>query len=249
MEPARIFDELFTRARDTDEFEYACALLRVRGMEDAGWDPLDETASLFNDIASLLQTPLNDYARIRLGLLLYAHLTEVDAIYLILVNMVEITAGERYTMDPFQDLYRPAGRPRYEQYPPSAKRVVEHVKERAAARGCDELVELLDWFFNDAVRNAFFHSDYVLFRDEFRSREGRFIGKDSVSSSSMKIDDIVDLINRGMTFYQAFIEKYDMHRGSYTKEKHIRGRIGADGSQQDVTLMASPERGLYGFRG
>jgi hypothetical protein len=197
VDAAEIFDDLFTRARQADEFEYACALLRVRGMEDVGWDPLEETAALFNDVGSLLQAPLNDYARIRLGLLLYSHLTEVDAIYLILVNMVEITAGERYTMDPFRDLYRPADRPRYEQYPPSAKRVVEKLKERAADRGHDELVELLDWFFNDAVRNAFFHSDYVLFRDEFRSREGTFV-KDGVRSAIMKLDEIVDLINRGM---------------------------------------------------
>jgi hypothetical protein len=168
---------------------------------------------------------------------------------LILDNMVEITAGERYSMDPFHDLYRPARRPRYEQYPPSAKRVVERVKERASERGCDKLVELLDWFFNDAVRNAFFHSDYVLFSDEFRSREGTFVGTDGVRSSSMKLDAIVDLINRGMSFYQAFIETYEKHRGGYTEEKQLRGRIGADGSEQDVTLMASPERGLYGFRG
>jgi hypothetical protein len=249
VDAARIVDELFTRARDADEFEYACALLRVRGMEDVGWDPLEETAALVNDIASLLHAPLNDYARIRLGLLLYSHLTEVDAIYLILVNMVDITAGERYSMDPFHDLYRPAGRPRYEQYPPSAKRVVERVKEKASSRGCEELVELLNWFFNDSVRNAFFHSDYVLFGDEFRSREGTFIGEDGVRSSSMKLDAIVDLINRSMAFYQAFIETYENHRGAYTEDKQIRGRTGADGSEQDVTLMASPERGLYGFRG
>jgi len=171
------------RGTERMKFEYACALLRVRGMEDVGWDPLEETATVFNDIGSLLQAPLNDYARIRLGLLVYSRMTEVDAIYLILVNMVEITARERYRMDPFHDLYRPAGRARYEQYPPSAKRVVKRVKERAAARGCDELAGLLDWFFNDAVRNAFFHSDYVLFGDEFRSREGTFIAKDGVRSS------------------------------------------------------------------
>jgi hypothetical protein len=40
MDPGRIFDDLFVRARQADEFEYACALLRVRGMEDFGWDPL-----------------------------------------------------------------------------------------------------------------------------------------------------------------------------------------------------------------
>jgi hypothetical protein len=122
MDAARIFDDLFGRAREIDEFEYACALLRVRGMEDFGWDPLEETAALFNDIGSLLEAPLTDYARVRLGLLLYSHLTEVDAIYQILANMIEITAGERYVMDPFHDLYRPPDRPRYEQYPPSAKK-------------------------------------------------------------------------------------------------------------------------------
>jgi hypothetical protein len=58
VDAAEIFDDLFTRAREADEFEYACALLRVRGMEDVGWDPLEETAALFNGIASLLQAPL-----------------------------------------------------------------------------------------------------------------------------------------------------------------------------------------------
>jgi hypothetical protein len=249
MDAARIFNDLCGRAREIDEFEYACALLRVRGMEDFGWDPLEETAALFNDIGSLLEAPLTDYARVRLGLLLYSHLTEVDAIYQILGNMIEITAGERYVMDPFHDLYRPPDRPRYEQYPPSAKRVVERLKERATARGFDELVSLVDWFFNDAVRNAFFHSDYVLYRDEFRSREATFVGADGIRSPSMKIVEIVDLINRSMVFYQAFIDVYEKHRGSYREDKQVRGRIGADGSEQDVTLLASEERGLYGFRG
>jgi len=45
--------------------------------------------------------------RIRLGLLLYSHLTEADAIYHIIFNLIEVSAGERYLMDPFYDLYRP----------------------------------------------------------------------------------------------------------------------------------------------
>lgn len=249
MEAARIFDDLFTRARESDEFEYACALLRVRGMEDYGWDPLTETAALFNDIGSLLEAPLNDYARLRLGLLLYSHLTEVDAIYEMLLNLIEITAGERYTLDPFHDLYTPTGQPRYEQYPPSAKKVVKRLKEKAAERGFAELVLMLDWFFNEAVRNAFFHSDYILHGDEFRSREGTFLGADGVRSSSMKLEAIADLINRGMVFYPAFIDVYERHRGSYREDKQVRGRFGAGGEEIDLTLLASEERGLYGFRG
>lgn len=59
---ARIIDGLFSRAREVDEFEYASTLLRVRGMEDYGWDPLVETDALFENIVSLLHAPLNDYA-------------------------------------------------------------------------------------------------------------------------------------------------------------------------------------------
>jgi hypothetical protein len=249
VDAGRIFDDLFNRARNTDEFEYASALLRIRGVEDAGWDPLEETRDLFYDIASLLEAPLKEYARLRLGLLLYSHLTEVDAIYQILANMIEITGGERCVIDPFHDMYRPAGRPRYEQIPPSAKRVVERGKERAKERGIDEVVELLDWFFNDAVRNAFFHSDYVLYEDEFRSREAWFVDKDGARSRSIKIPEIVELINCSMTFYQSFIAVYVKHRRSYQKDKQVRGRIGARGAVEDVTLLAHEEHGLYGFRG
>lgn len=219
-------------------------------MEDFGWDPLLETGALFNDIGSLLEAPLNDYARLRLGLLLYSHLTEVDAIYEMLANLIAISGGARYTMDPFQDLYTPAGRPRYEQFPPSAKRVVRRLREQAEAGGFDEVVELLDWFFNDAVRNAFFHSDYVLYQDEFRSREGSFVDDNGVRTSSMKLERIADLINRGITFYQAFIVVYERHRGSYQEDKQVRGRFGAGGEEIDITLLASEDRGgLYGFRG
>src|SRR5437899_2068863 len=44
-------------------------------MEDAGWDPLEETERLYEDVGSLMQAPLHAYAPIRLGLLLYSHLT------------------------------------------------------------------------------------------------------------------------------------------------------------------------------
>jgi hypothetical protein len=250
VEAERIFEELFTQARETDEFEYASTLLRLRGMEDAGWDPLMETAALFDDIGSLLDAPLNDYARLRLGLLLYSHLTEVDAVYQMLLNLIEITAGERYVIDPFLDLYMPPGRPRYEQYPPSAKRVVKRLREKAEERGFGEIVELLDWFFNDAVRNAFFHSDYVLYGDEFRSREATFVSDNGIRSSSMKLEAIADLVNRAATFYQSFMETFEKHRGSYHEDKQVRGRFGAGGEEIDITLMASVERGgLYGFRG
>jgi hypothetical protein len=244
--PIDVLDELFNAARAADEFEYACALLRIRGMESPGWDPLLETQALFNDITGLLDAPFTDHARMRLALLLYSHLTEVDAIYRILANLLNITAGERYVMDPFQDLYftRRDG----EHFPPSAKKVVDNLRQLASDRGYPRVAALVDSFFNDAVRNAFFHSDYILWEDQFRTGEGTFVTAGG-RSSSMTFEELADLISRAMAFFQAFVDAYLHHRRSYTADKTIRGRFGADGSEVDITLMADVERGLYGFRG
>ena len=35
---------LFEAAKSADEFEFGCTLLRVRGLEDVGWDPFVETS-------------------------------------------------------------------------------------------------------------------------------------------------------------------------------------------------------------
>jgi hypothetical protein len=245
---ADVFDQLFNQAREADEFEYVCALLRIRGMEDEGWDPLEETQRLYDDIGSLMQAPLHDFARIRLGLLLYSHLTEVDAIYMILANMIEITAGERCVMNPFHDLYRTRGA-FADRVPPSARAVMERLKERATERGFSELVELLDSFFNDAVRNAFFHSDYILHGDEFRSREARFIDENNVRTSALKLPLILDLINRSTSFFHDFMTVYVAHRLSYKESKVVRGRFGPGGTYEDITLLVHPTGGVYGFRG
>lgn len=247
MDAGEILDRLFNQAREADEFEYICALLRIRGVEDEGWDPLEETQRLYDDVGSLMQAPLHDYARIRLGLLLYSHLTEVDAVYIILANMVEITAGERCVMNPFDDLYRTQGA-FGDRIPPSARRVVNRLKERAAERGYDELVQLLDSFFNDAVRNAFFHSDYILHEDEFRSREARFVDENNVRTSALKLHVILDLINRSATFFHDFVHTYGAHRLSYKESKVVRGRIGPGNAHEDITLLVHPTGGVYGFR-
>jgi len=194
-----------------------------------------------------MQAPLHDFARVRLGLLLYSHLTEVDAIYMILANMVEITAGERCVMNPFQDLYRPR-RSFADRVPPSARAVVERLKERAIERGFPALVALLDSFFNDAVRHAFFHSDYILHGDEFRSREARFIDEDNIRTSALKLPVILELINRSASFFHDFMTVYVAHRLSYKESKVVRGRFGPGGAYEDITLLVHPTGGVYGFR-
>jgi hypothetical protein len=61
-------------------------LLRVRGLQDAGWDPFVETHQLVDDLMTLIGAPLIGHTKARLGLLLYSHLTEVGSMYEMLAN-------------------------------------------------------------------------------------------------------------------------------------------------------------------
>ncbi|KPK42896.1 MAG: hypothetical protein AMJ78_00610 [Omnitrophica WOR_2 bacterium SM23_29] len=247
MDPKTILNKLFLKAKSKDEFEYICALLRIRGMESAGWDPFEETQHLFNDIVLLSQAPLKGDTQVRLLLFIYCHITEVDAIYCVLENMLRTIEGERCSIAPFRHLY---GRRKniLDSRPPSAKQVVQALQQHTQKLNEQELSDLLTWMFNDQVRNAFFHSDYTIFKDEFRSREANF-RTNNVITKSMKINDLIELINRGLNFFQGFMSTYYEHRLSYKEPKIIYGRIGANGGSEPVELLVSSNGGgVFGFK-
>lgn len=246
-----VLDSFFTKAKSKDEFEYACALLRISGMECPGWDPLKETHLLIADMLGLMGGPLREDTKIRLALLTYCHLVEVDAIYGILKNMLRVLQNERCSIEPLWEQYRSKKKGRKSRLegviPPSAKAVIKDIQQHALKLGENDTAGLLEQIFDDEVRNSFFHSDYILYQDEFRSREGRF-RKGNIISSSMKISDLIDLVNRTLGFYRAFMECYQKHIRSYTEPKVVPGRILNDQSVRvRITLLADPHRGLYGF--
>ena len=236
---------LFETAKAKDEFEFACTLMRVRGMEDLGWDPFVETHQLVTDLMTLLGAPLVAYTKVRLGLLLYSHLTEVGSMYEILANLTRVIAGERYAIDPFFDHY-----PRNRQGEPqflSTPGKVRALKEMLNATGQPALVEVLDWFFNASVRNAFAHADYTLHEESFRARSERFeLG--GIQTPELPLTVLADLLNRALAFYGEFMREHDEQRGCYQANKVIAGRIVEGSEPVPVELLADPDRGLYGFR-
>ena len=82
-------------------FDFACALIRVGGWQSAGWDPLEESIEVLDDLMKLAGLDLQDghftdslKTKIRLFLISYAHLTETDAPYDVLANLLRIRAGQ-----------------------------------------------------------------------------------------------------------------------------------------------------------
>ncbi len=237
----RVLDKLFDRAKGVDEFEYVCALLRIRGSEDAGWDPLGESQRAINDYIALIEAPLRGDTRLRLALLVYSHVLETDAVYEVVENMLSITKGTRCSTSPLAHLYDRRRKSLVQPTrPPSAKKVVNYVRDHARQNGEDELAAVLEKMFNEEIRNAFFHSDYVLYKDEFRIRHGRF--------KSIKISELQDVINSGVRFFQAFLYVWTHHRLSYKESKVVRGRFGPNEAPEDIELLVHPTAGVYGFR-
>ncbi len=242
-----ILDGVFRRACQKDEFEYICSLLRVRGIEAPGWDPFAETQLMFNEMTSLIQSPLRPETSVRLALLLYCHLVEADAPYEILSNLFSTIAGDRYNADPFRSLYRKKGKGLWKQpVPPSVPMKIRCLCEAAEKQGVSELPRLLNWMFNDVVRNAFVHSDYTIHDGEFRVRNALFRRGD-VLEQMIDLKSLINVVNRGLAFFNGFIQVYTNHRLSYKENKKIVGRMGHNEEYVEIEVHGDPEHGLCGF--
>lgn len=250
-EARQVFDRLFTTAKSVDEFEYVCALLRIRGYEDEGWDNLSETHELFRDIMALSAAPLLDLTRVRLGLLLYCHITEAEPIYTVIENMLRVCEGDRVITDPYPDIQDKKTKSRnglIKGRPQSTSAVVAKLKAHARSLNMSDLAALLDSFFDSSIRNAFFHSDYILFSDEFRSRKSWFLQPNGSYGQTIKLSEVLVKVDQAVSFYSEFIKVLSSHKHSYKASKVVKGRFASDGSVIDVELMADKKRGVYGFK-
>jgi hypothetical protein len=94
-----------------DIVRYFASLLRVLGVEDKGWDPYSESRDLLNDLNRLMKIKLpkrkfpdGERTMWRLGLLLYAHIIEMDAPYEVITNLLRFRVGKGYSPNPYFDL-------------------------------------------------------------------------------------------------------------------------------------------------
>jgi hypothetical protein len=243
-EPYKVFPPLFRAAQEADEFEYCCALLRIRGMEAAGWDPTEESLALMHQVVSLIQAPLDRQLVFRLSLFLYSHATEMADIYNVPMNMLRITAGERYSMEPFGQLPKlpkaPTGDPLNE--------CVRHLVQHARNAGWSDVADLYEFFFVRQVRNAFFHSDYALGSTSFNIKHGEYAKVGGMLQRAIPYDWLTPKLEVGINTALALLSLLAEAARAYTTNKIVHGRLGHGSTIIPIELTADPEHGLTGFR-
>ncbi len=258
-DPYVVLKDLFQKAQQIDEFEFCCTLLRIRGAQDPGWDPLIESDHLIHQTIATISSPIDETFRRRLMLLLYCHLCEMDEMYRVVANLIRVCQGGRYHLDAVN-----SGKKLEPEWGKAHDCMGDALRVAIMAReaGFDKVGDIFEAAMIRPVRNAFFHSQYTLYEDEFRltnapllSGKGVRIGYiDDRGAPYNALTAIVPFewlcarIQLAVDLSLAVMNLVTESRASYKQSRIVRGRFGSGGSSVDLTLLAD-ENGLYGFSG
>lgn len=234
-----IFNALFSRAFEISPFDALCSMLRVDGISSANWDPFEESRKAFDDFNWMLDISMENKRYdccYRIGLLNYCHAIEMTAPHEIIANILRSILKEGFVIDPFDHLVYRDKKKLFSYVPPSAKRKFDHIKVLARKAGESGLVDKIDLFFDENIRNAFSHSDYILTDEHFRYRKDGF-------TREILLGDLNKKIEACFGFYGAFIY---LHRKwlkelAKTKKYHKWPRY------EVLEILSSDESGVYGF--
>lgn len=238
-------------------FEFVCVLTRAGGMHDADWDPWYESRATLDDLGKLtalelLDPPFHNPARtrVRLTLLSYCHLTEMDFPYWLIANLLRLRLGDKYDMAPFRDLYtrpRRSTTPIMKMRPPSPAKKMGRIKKLAQDAQLASVADALDSIYEPEIRNAVYHSDYTLSEGELRLLSHSRLSKQAgCFTPVVEWRELSDIFARMFAFHSALFSLYERSMNSFGsfKDKIVPYDLHYKGLLQ---LLFSDAR-LIGFR-
>lgn len=235
-------DNLFLKAKQIDEFEFGCTILRIRGIEGPGWDTYIQSYNNFIRLTEIMNNETDFEKQAVLMLQLYVQCTEVSDIYNILINLIRVSNGDRYSFSPFnQNLYSSRINSRY----PQGK--ILRVKEQSKLRYNNKLADLFEFLYVRQVRNAVSHSDYTIYDGKFRIISGEGVNINQVITSEIPFEWLVPRVNAAINTCLVIYNNIIDHIKSYQEDKIISGRLGHGGSYTSIQLIAD-KNGLKGFK-
>jgi hypothetical protein len=181
---------------------YFASLLRIVGMEDRGWDPFLESRAILKDLNAVMQTNLPDgtfpdkeMTVWRMGLLMYSHVVEMDAPYEVITNLLRFRLGKGYSPNPYYFLLDSVQKRRFKKsgiYPKQKIQIIKKLSNEAQL----SVGDIFDEFYNNDLRNAISHSDYILTDEEFRCRNGT----GAVGAFRIPLNELNEIITKSKLF-------------------------------------------------
>jgi hypothetical protein len=202
---------LFQAARQRDEFSFLFAVLGFNsGEEDAGWQPINETHALARDLLGLLNGPLHDDAKARLALFLYCHIIEANFLYHCLYNLLLTIEGQQPPkVFNFLDKYK-------DGIPPSVSAKLSDIKAKANVQKFQGINDIFEEIVRSDIRNAFFHSDYILFDGALRLKHRAPV--------LIPLSEVFQLVQKTIDFFETFMQLRNDSLRSFQPGYRITGR-------------------------
>lgn len=230
---------LIQKALDKSSFSLLCTLLRPGSMHDAGWDVLDESQATFDDFNWILGKTHAERGILsarRFALHYYCFLIEMTPIHEIILNILRCASGEKYMPFPFTHLYRKKPKGKLGSIPPSMPRKIAEVINLAQKLGENKLIEHLKFVFDEALRNAIAHSDYVLTEKEFRTH-----GNGS-PANSIPISELDRKVNFAFVFLSGLLKACNSMKFILRGSKRFH-----KWDNYEVLELLADENGVFGF--
>jgi hypothetical protein len=227
---ANILNDLFDPTPHMNSiriFEFVCALVRAGGLELGGFDPWYESKAIIDDMRNLshLDLPGERFpeplkTRIRLALLAYCTLTEMDLPYVIIANLLRLRNGEKYHLEPFHDLAheRPPkkGRVFRKVIPPTPSQKIKRISELAKKANMEGVSTALGENYDPVLRNAVYHSDYVLHDDSLIIRKDSRLSKnEGYYTPRIGLEELDEVIMNAFACFSALFSLYERCRRSF----------------------------------
>jgi hypothetical protein len=220
---------LFDKAKESNEFEYACSLIGFKGLSDPGWDTFDNTVEIFDSVNRLKNKTKDSFTKLNLFLWVYGHIIEASRPYELYANLLRIIDGKSYIINNFPDKVR--GNHTVPQFPIEK---IEHLEELATKVKMESVLDPVKDIFDKNLRNSIFHSDYSIYQKEIRAYK-RFSS-----------DETYLILNKALAYFESFKILYFQAIKDYSESKLVE--LPSRFSFKNGALIVRKDHGLIGFK-
>lgn len=225
-------DPAFSRARERSAFQFILSLLRVRGVQDSGWDPYETTQHgipLLLEAQNLLTTEHSAAAR-HLALWIYGHILEASEPYELLANLIDVSTGGRFKVERFP--------PRRNGWPQSPGEKISTLERMAVEAGMPEVAFPLRDAWDRELRNAIFHADYAFSGSELHLAS---------PVRSVPQRELSDRFDSAVGYHHALAGLFEFHVRSF-EEPRVIPADGLSPGPQNARVIVREGYGVVGLK-
>jgi hypothetical protein len=227
------FDLIFAKATERSEFAFISSLLRVRGLQDGGWDPYESSIEAIDGMRAVYKNIQSHPTARHLELWIYGHIVEASEPYEILSNLIAISQGDTFDLARF---------PSKNGRPQSPGRKINQLERAAATANLPSVVTPLKEVWDRDLRNAIFHSDYSVHGPEVRFKKD---GHPNVYGEG----ETLTLVNRALAYFDALKFLHAHYIGSYVEPKEIAMHpLNAAVPNEHAVVMVREGHGAIGLK-